>query len=115
MSLGVLTLCFQSQVLQQELHQVKQDLFVSQQAFAQAQEEQRQTDKEVRHLCCHANALGLQVDSGRQLTQPGVFAVRLKSCASSCVSSQVPILKTVRRTSYMNWANCWTERRVELP
>ncbi|KAL3144345.1 hypothetical protein ABBQ32_004102 [Trebouxia sp. C0010 RCD-2024] len=31
-------------VLQQELHQVKRDLLVSQQAFAQAQEEQRQTD-----------------------------------------------------------------------
>lgn len=44
MSLGVLTLCCQSQVLQQELHQVKRDLLVSQQAFAQAQEEQRQTD-----------------------------------------------------------------------
>ncbi|KAL3154746.1 hypothetical protein ABBQ38_011292 [Trebouxia sp. C0009 RCD-2024] len=37
-------------VLQQELHQVKQDLFVSQQAFAQAQEEQRQTDKEAEEL-----------------------------------------------------------------
>ena len=45
--LAVLTLCFQQQVLQQELHRVKQDLLVSQQAFAKAQAEQRETDKEV--------------------------------------------------------------------
>lgn len=37
-------------VLQQELHHVKQDLLVSQQAVATAQAEQRQSDNEARQL-----------------------------------------------------------------